>query len=486
MAQKFYVTTSIPYINGEPHLGHAMEFLAADVLARYSRAQGVDTVFSTGTDEHGSKVAETAEKQKITPKELADRNSDKFRELLVQLNISNDRFIRTTDKGHEQRAQMIWKNLSADIYKGKYVGWYDVRQEEFVPEGQIDPERTDPKHQKAYQKVEEENYFFKLSAYTDKIREAIESEKLKIMPTSRRNEILALLREGLEDISISRPKDKISWGIPVPGDTTQVMYVWFEALMNYITVLGYPEHDDFKAYWPANYQIIGKDILRFHAAIWPGMLLSLGLPLQKNLYVHGFVNINGAKMSKSDGNVVAPSEIVSRYGVDAFRYYFLRKIPSYNDGDFSWELFDKAYHGELANELGNAVQRTVSMIEKYQSGLIGDIPEASHDTAGYHEALKACRFDKAMDEIWDQVRGLNQYIEEQKPWQIAKNEDKEHLGEVLAYMAGCLIEIAELLTPFLPDTAQAIKNIFGEGILRKPATVLFPRVEEDPAQAQLA
>lgn len=477
MKSRFYVTTSIPYINGEPHLGHAMEFLAADVLARYARGQGMDTIYCTGTDEHGSKVAETAEKQGITPKELADKNSDKFRELLTQLNISNDRFVRTTDKGHEQRAQAIWKNLSADIYKGKYIGWYDVRQEEFVPEGQIDPERTKPDHPKAYQKVEEENYFFKLSKYSERIRQAIESGELKIMPETRRNEILSLIREGLEDISISRPKEKISWGIPVPGDTSQVMYVWFEALMNYITVLGYPEHEDFKHFWPANYQIVGKDILRFHAAIWPGMLMALDLPLQKNLYVHGFVNIDGAKMSKSDGNVVAPSEIVEKYGVEAFRYYFLRKIPSYNDGDFSWELFDKAYHNELANELGNSVQRTIAMIEKYQSGLIGDMPPASHDTAGYHEAVKDCRFDRAMDEIWDQVRGLNQYIEKQKPWEIAKLGDQEHLGEVLAYMAGWLLEISDLLRPFLPDTAQAIKNIFGEGLLRKPATVLFPRVD---------
>ncbi len=477
MSNNFLITTSIPYINGEPHLGHAMEFLAADVLARYARSQKMSAIFTTGTDEHGSKVAEAATKNNITPKQLADINAEKFKELLRQLNISNDRFIRTTDKGHEQRAQVIWKNLSADIYKGKYIGWYDVRQEEFVPESQIDPERTKPDHPKAYQRVEEENYFFRLSKYTNQIKEAIETNQFRIMPETRRNEILSLLKEGLEDISISRPKEKISWGVPVPGDTKQVMYVWFEALMNYITVLGYPEHKDFKDFWPANYQIIGKDILRFHAAVWPGMLIALGLKLPANLYVHGFVNINGSKMSKSDGNVVAPSEIIEKYGVDAFRYYFLRKIPSYNDGDFSWELFDRAYHNELANELGNAVQRTVAMIEKYQQGLIGDMPPASHDAAPYHEAVQTCRFDRAMDEIWDQVRSLNQYIDEQKPWVIAKGGDAEHLREVLAYMTSCLLEIAGLLAPFLPDTAQSINNIFSEGILRKPRTVLFPRIE---------
>ncbi len=477
MKSPFYVTTSIPYVNGEPHLGHAMEFLAADVLARYARGQGKDVLYSTGTDEHGLKVAETAEKLGIKPRELADQNSDRFRNLLTELNISNDRFIRTSDKDHVQRAQIIWKNLEADIYKAKYIGWYDVRQEEFVPENQIDPARTDPNHEKAYRRVEEENYFFKLSKYTAPILKAIESEELLIVPKSKRNEILSLLREGLEDISISRPKDKITWGVPVPGDTSQVMYVWFEALMNYITVLGYPDQPDFKKFWPAHYQVIGKDILRFHAAIWPGMLLALGLPLQKTLYVHGFVNINGAKMSKSDGNVVAPSEIIERYGVEAFRYYFLRKVPSYNDGDFSWDSFDRAYHGELANELGNAVQRTVVMVDKYLDGVIGELPPAAHDTATYHEAVQACRFDRAMDEIWELVKSLNQYIEEEKPWEIAKRDEADHLGEVLAYMASSLLEIGELLKPFLPDTAQAIHNIFVDGVLRKPKTVLFPRIE---------
>jgi methionyl-tRNA synthetase len=474
----FYVTTSIPYINGEPHLGHAMEFVIADVLARYARAQGKPTIYSTGTDEHGSKVAEKAAELNMTPKALADKNAEKFQQMLQLLNISNDRFIRTTDKGHEQRAQLIWKALKKDIYKSTYTGWYDVRQEEFVTESQLEPERTDPSHPQAYQKIEEENYFFKLSAYTDKIKTAIESDELRVIPETRKNEILSVFKEGLTDISISRPKEKIAWGIPVPGDTTQVMYVWFEALMNYITVLGYPEHEDMRTFWPATYQVIGKDILRFHAAIWPGMLLALGLPLQKNLYVHGHVQFNGQKMSKSTGNVVDPKEIVAIYGVDAFRYYFLRKVPSYNDGDFTWAQFEASYNGELGNELGNAVQRTIVMIEKYQDGLIGDIPPAEHDVAEYHEAVRQCRFDRALDEVWDQVRGLNQYIEEQKPWQIAKENDQEHLNEVLVYMVSCLLEIADLLQPFLPNTAESIKNTFAEGVLNKPQGVLFPKIEK--------
>ena len=288
---------------------------------------------------------------------------------------------------------------------------------------------------------------------------------------------MSVIRGGLEDISISRPKDKISWGIPVPDDPHQVMYVWFEALMNYITVLGYPEHEDFKQFWPAQVQVIGKDIIRFHAAIWPAMLLSLGIALPKTLYVHGFINIEGKKMSKSLGNYVSPDEIIAKYGVDAFRYYFLRHIPSYNDGDFSWATFEAAYNNELANELGNAVQRTAAMIQKYQQGLIGNIPPSEHDIAQYQEALAACRFDRALDEVWEQVRGLNQYIDEEKPWEIAKEGDTEHLGEVLAYQAAALIQIAELLEPFLPDTAAKIAAVFQEGVVRPIEGTLFPKTE---------
>lgn len=475
---KFYLTTSIPYINGEPHIGFGLEIVIADTIARYARSQGKQVIFSTGTDEHGGKVAEKAAELKLTPNQLAEKNSAKFRELLTTLNITNDRFIRTTDEGHEKRAQIIWKNLSKDIYKGNYTGWYCTGCEEFVTES-IAKERGGncPNHKKPYEQIKEENYFFKLSAYEPMIREAIESGELRIVPDSRKHEILGVIDRGLEDISISRPKEKISWGVPVPGDPKQVMYVWFEALMNYITVLGYPEHKDFKTFWPADVQVVGKDILRFHAAIWPGMLLGLGLPLPKSLYVHGFVNVSGQKISKSIGNVIHPEEIVKAYGADAFRYFFLRHIPSYSDGDFTWEEFERAYNHELGNELGNAVQRSIVMIEKYQNGLIGDIPASEHDSAVYHESLADFKFDRALDSVWEQVRGLNQYIDEQKPWQVAKEKDEQHLQEILAYMVSCLLEIAELLAPFMPNTALAIKNTFTEGVLRKPATVLFPKIE---------
>jgi methionyl-tRNA synthetase len=474
----YYVTTSIPYVNGDPHIGFAMELIMADVLARAARQRGTPTIFSTGSDEHGTKNREKAESLGISPEEFVEKMSQRFRALQSLLDISNDRFIRTTDPSHEERAQIIWKSLSPnDVYKGKYTGWYDVKEEEFVPEAKADPARMKPDHPQAYQKLEEENYFFKLSNYTDKVREVIESGSFQIIPETRKNEVLSLLKEGLDDISISRPKDKLDWGVPVPGDDTQVMYVWFEALMNYITVLGYPEHADFKNYWPANVQVVGKDITRFHAAIWPAMLMSLNLPLPEKLYVHGFITLNGQKMSKSLGNGIEPREIVDKYGVDAFRYYFLRHIPSYNDGDFSWEAFEAAYNHELADDLGNAVQRTLVMIMKHQDGIVGAIPPSEHDNAAIERALNECRFDQALDGIWSQVRGLNQYINEEKPWEIAKSGDSDHLREVLAYQVSCLLEIADLLQPFLPSTANKIQGIFKEGLAQPMEGTLFPKLQ---------
>lgn len=475
----YYVTTSIPYVNAEPHIGFAMELLQADVLARYARQQGKTVLFATGTDEHGGKIAEKAAERGIKPQAFTDEVSQAFRDMTTLLTVSNDRFIRTTDKAHEQRAQLIWKHLAkGDIYKGKYIGWYCTGDEAFFTETEVKANNgICPAHNRPYEKIEEENYFFKLSKYTHDVGKAIESNDLRIIPETRRNEILSVITSGLDDISISRPKDKIAWGIPVPGDTSQVMYVWFEALMNYITVLGYPEHADFKQFWPADVQIVGKDIIRFHAAIWPAMLLSLGLDLPKQLYVHGFITVAGKKMSKTLGNVIAPKDIIKQYGVDAFRYYFLRHMPSYSDGDFNQELFENAYNNELANELGNAVQRTLVMIQKYQNGLIGDIPPAEHDSAQYQEALAKCQFDRALDEVWEQVRGLNQYIDTEKPWEIAKLKDDDHLREVLAYQVSCLLEIADLLEPFLPTTAMTIRNIFSAGVVRPLEHTLFPKHE---------
>jgi methionyl-tRNA synthetase len=475
---KFYVTTSIPYVNGDPHIGFAMELLYGDVLARRARQIGDDVIFSTGTDEHGGKIAEKAEEKGITPQKLTDQISKKFADLGKLLDVSNNRFIRTTDPGHEQRAKLIWKSLQKDIYKSKYIGWYCTGDEAFFTEKEVKANNgVCPAHNRPYEKIEEENYFFKLSNYSEEINKAIVTGQFQIVPETRRNEILSVIKGGLEDISISRPKEKISWGIPVPGDSKQVMYVWFEALMNYITVLGYPEHDDFKQFWPAQTQIIGKDIIRFHAAIWPAMLMSLGIELPKQLYVHGFITVEGKKMSKSIGNVLHPTEIIDKYGVDAFRYYFLRHIPSYEDGDFSWDRLEAAYNNELANELGNAVQRTAVMVQKYMDGKFGELVPANHDIAQYQEALALCRFDRALDEVWEQVRGLNQYIDEEKPWMIAKDEDMEHLAEVLQYQISSLLSIATLLEPFLPDTSAKIQATFADGKITLGTATLFPKHE---------
>ena len=477
----YYVTTSIPYINGEPHIGHTFELLTADVLARYARQHGKKVILSTGTDEHGGKIQEKADELNKPIREYADEMSARWRELGPLVNMSNDRFIRTTDAGHEQRAALIWKSLEKFIYKAKYSGWYCTGCEAFVTESTAKENKgVCPIHNRPYEKIEEENYFFKLSVFTKQITEAITSGSFRIIPDTRKNEILGIIKEGLEDVSISRPKDKISWGIPVPDDPNQVMYVWFEALMNYITVLGYPENQDFKDFWPADVQVIGKDISRFHALIWPGMLLGLGAALPKTLYIHGFINIDGKKISKSLGNVVHPRDVVEKHGVDALRYYVLRHTPSYGDGDFTWEKFENAYNGELANELGNAVSRTEAMITKYQRGVIGDIPPSEHDSAQYHKHLEDCRFDRALGEVWEQIRGLNQYIDEQKPWVIAKTNDAEHLQQVLAYMCSDLLEISELLKPFLPDTSAKIKNIFETGVVKPSQSTLFPKTQTNP------
>ena len=459
---KFYVATTIPYVNDKPHLGHAMLYLYADVLARYHRQLGDNVLLSAGTDEHGGKIAEKAAEAKLEPKQFVDKLSLTFLEFLKALNISNDRFIRTSDAAHEQRAQIIWKNLAQYIYKGTYEGWYCTGDEEFFSEKIVKANNgICPDHNRAYERVKEENYIFALSKFTAAIKQAIETDAYRVVPARSKNEILNVLNSGLEDISVSRPSKKISWGIPIPGDPTQVMYVWFDALMNYITVLGYPEHKDFQTFWPADVQVIGKNILRFHAAIWPGMLLGLGLPLPKMLYAHGFIEVDGKKMSKSLGNVVDPVEVVAKFGTDATRYFLLRHMPSYGDGDFSWERLEAAYNDELADQLGNAVSRTAAMIAKYQKGIIGEIPPAEHDIGSFKAALDNCRFDRALDVVWEQVRGLNQYIDEEKPWEIAKIGDEDHLREVLAYLVGALLEISELIVAFMPDTANKIQQIFG-------------------------
>ncbi|MDK2899222.1 MAG: methionyl-tRNA synthetase [Patescibacteria group bacterium] len=482
MDKKLYITTAIPYANGAPHIGHALDYLLADIWTRYQKQNDHDVRFQVGTDEHGNKIATKAIELGTDPQSYVDKTYVNFETLIKKIGASYTDFIRTTDPHHINSVKIIWQKLQPYIYKGNYEGWYCAGCEAFV----TDKEATASggicaDHQQHYQKISEENYYFKASAFTDDIKQAISNGDMQIVPEFRKKEFLELIKDGLQDVSISRPKKSLSWGVPVPDDPEQVMYVWLDALANYITVLGYPDNPEWQLYWPADIQVVGKDILRFHAGLWPAMLLGLGLPLPKKILAHGFINVGGIKQSKSLGNGVDPIQIIDEYGVDAFRYFFSRHIPTLDDGDFTWETFENAYNTELANDLGNAVQRVTGMITRYQSGVIGEIPQGEHDMGTYHKSMENLEFDKAVDEVWLMVRSLNQYIEHVKPWEIAKQigkdaEAESHLTEVLAYAVGALLQIGDLLVPFLPDTADRIHRTFETGRIVPLEGVFFPKI----------
>jgi len=482
MDKKLYITTAIPYVNGAPHIGNALDYLVADVWARYQKQNGRDVRFQVGTDEHGNKIAAKAAEEGLDPKAYADKMYVNFENLMKKVGASYTDFVRTTDEHHIGAVQYIWQQLQPYIYKGQYTGWYCVGCESFV----TDKEATDnngvcPDHNQPYQHLSEDNYYLKTSALTENIREAIISGTMQIYPEFRKKEFLDLIKDGLQDVSISRPKKNLSWGVPVPGDPDQIMYVWIDALANYITVLGYPDNPQWREYWPADVQVVGKDILRFHAGIWPAMLLGIGLELPKKLLVHGHISSAGAKMSKTVGNVVDPNEIIDNFGVDAFRYFFSRHIPTLDDGDFTWEKFENAYNNELGNDLGNVIQRVASMITRYQAGVIGQAPQGEHDMSAYHEAMDALEFNKALDEVWQMVRSLNQYIENVKPWEVAKTigtdaEAEAHISEILAFAVGAILQIGDLLVPFMPTTAEKIHKTFETGVIVPTEGVLFPKV----------
>lgn len=481
--KKFYITTAIPYVNSAPHIGNGLDFTLADVLARYHKQQGDSVFFEVGTDEHGTKIFQKAQENGKQPQEYVDSIVPLWQEFLQKLNVQATGFVRTTSPEHQKVAQLVWTQLKDYIYRGTYQGWYCVGCESFVtPQQAAANNGVCPDHKTPYQQLSEENYYFKLSAFGEQIRQSLVGGEFKIVPSFRQNEILQLIKEGLHDISISRPKKHLSWGVPVPGDDNQVMYVWFEAVLNYLSVLGYPDQPNFKTFWPPDVWVGGKDILRFHAAILPAIVIALDLPLPKVLLVHGHVLNSGDKMSKTVGNVVSPLDIIGTYGVDAFRYYFLRHVPTIDDGDFTWEKFENAYNNELGNELGNLVQRVVSMINRYQNGVIGDMPRPKHDAGTFAAEMHDLRLDRALEAIWVAVRNLNVYLEEVKPWEIAKNpENAEHLQEVLAYAAGSLTQVADLLWPFLPTTAETIKKIFEGGQISPYKGVLFPKIYQHTA-----
>lgn len=482
MGKKLYITTAIPYVNAKPHIGNALDYLIADTWTRYQKQNGHEVRFQVGTDEHGNKIAAKAAEAGVDPKAYTDQMYVNFQALMTKVGAEYTDFVRTTDDHHVAAVQWIWQKLQPYIYKGKYEGWYCTGDEAFFTDKEV--EATGgicPNHQKPYERISEENYYLKTSAFTDKIREAIETGRMQIIPEFRKKEFLELMKDGLKDVSISRPRKSLTWGVPVPNDPDQVMYVWLDALANYITVLGFPDKEGWQEYWPADVQVIGKDILRFHAGIWPAMLLGVGISLPKKLLVHGFVNVGGAKMSKSVGNVVDPNEIIDTYGLDAFRYFFSRHIPTLDDGDFTWEKFENSYNNELGNDLGNLVQRVAAMLTRYQAGVIGDAPQAEHDMQPYRDAMNSLNFNQALDQVWVMVRSLNQYLENVKPWEVAKNREKDpeaeqHLSEILATAVGTLLQIGDLLVPFLPSTAKAIQVTFETGVIAPQATVLFPKV----------
>ncbi len=489
--EKFYITTSIPYANAVPHVGHILDPLIADVLARFHRLKGDEVRFLVGTDEHGAKTVRTAEKLGKTPKQLVDEISEEYRKLHTLLGNAPDDFIRTSDKErHWPGAQKMWQALAAsdDIYRKQYQGLYCVGHEAFITEKDLISGRCQD-HQTEPEVIAEENWFFRLSKYSEEIAKKIENDEFHIVPASRKNEILSLIKAGLEDVSFSRPRKDLSWGVPVPDDPTQTMYVWCDALVNYVSAIGYGHEDErsaasFKKWWPADVQIVGKDNLRFHAAIWPGMLLSAGIELPKTLFVHGFITVNGQKISKTVGNVIHPKEIVSKYGADPVRYYFLREFPSYEDGDFSYKKLEDRYNGDLANGLGNLIARVATLGEKvsplkfiFKKDIepAVDIP-VKRVFADYETHIQEFRLNESLADIWRIVGLADKYINDKKPWAATDEEGLRHTIINASY----LIEVINnLLQPFLPETAEKIRaqiRFEDSRLAIKKGAGLFPRI----------
>ncbi|MDP3014886.1 MAG: methionine--tRNA ligase [bacterium] len=483
MREKFYITTAIDYVNAPPHLGHALEKVQADAIARHQRLLNKEVYFLAGTDEHGIKIVRSARDAGKNIENFVDENFKKFEQLAVKLNISNDDFIRTSDKKrHWPGAQALWKKLieAGDIYKSKYSGYYCVGCEAYVKEGDLINGKC-PYHYAEPEKIEEENYFFRLSRYADEIKKRIESGDLKILPESRKNEILAMIKQGIEDISFSRLKEKLfGWGVPVPDDNSQLMYVWCDALANYVSAIGYGsarniDISKFRKFWPADLHVIGKDIFRFHALIWPAMLMSAKLPLPKTLFVHGFILSAGKRMSKTLGNVIDPFDLIERYGADAVRYYLLREITPFEDGDITEEKFKEAYNANLANGLGNLVARIMKMSEQY---LVRPTTDDQRPTTNnkniekqYSDFMDNFELNKVMDLIWQKISEMDLYIQKTQPFKLIK-EDETRAKEILRELVFGLWDIALMLKPFLPGTSEKIIVAIQSN---KMPEALFPR-----------
>ncbi len=509
----FYITTAIAYPNGAPHIGHAYEAIATDALARFQRLDGKDVFFLTGTDEHGQKMIQTADAEKLTPMEVATRNAQRFKEMDLRLNISFDRFIRTTEEQHHRSSQEIWNRMAAngDIYLDSYAGWYSVRDEAYYAEEETslgeDNIRRGPQGTPV-EWVEEKSYFFRLSAYQDRLLRLYEEQPDFIGPDTRRNEVVSFVKSGLRDLSISRTT--FDWGVKVPDDAEHVMYVWVDALTNYITGVGFPdEHDPNWHYWPADVHIIGKDIIRFHAVYWPAFLMSAGIQVPKRVYAHGFLFNRGEKMSKSVGNVVDPFNLADQYGVDQMRYFFLREVPFGQDGSYNHEAIVARINADLANDLGNLAQRSLSMIAKQYQGILptpGEftgndeaiLAQADGMIALARSAMATQQIHQALNAVWAVVAEANRYFAGEAPWALAKT-DPARQGTVLYVTAEVVRKIAILAQFAMPAAAAKLLDILGvpsEARWRnfaaleariKPGTVLpqpspvFPRYIEPTA-----
>jgi methionyl-tRNA synthetase len=469
--KKFYITTAIDYVNAAPHLGHALEKIQADVIARYHRLLGEDVFFLTGTDENSLKNVQTAKSEGIPIKKLVDRNSREFYDLKKALNLSTDDFIRTTEKRHIKGAQKLWTACKKDIFKKKYKGLYCVGCEEFYKKSEL-VNGLCPEHKTRPELVEEENYFFKLSKYQDQLKKIIEKDEIKVIPETRKNEVLSFINSGLDDICVSRSAKRAQgWGVEVPGDPTQRQWVWFDALSNYLNALDYAENDKkLKKYWPADLHIVGKGILRFHAIYWPAMLLSAKLLLPKKIFVHGYLTSDGQKMSKSLGNVIDPFELVKKYGADALRYFLLREIPPTEDGDFTYEKFEKRYNGDLASGLGNFVSRVLALANKFEVKNSKDNSEfkkgLEKQKGKCFKLLDSLDFNEALFNIWNIISFFDKYIEKEKPWEGGKEI-------VIGNLLFAVKETAKLLEPFLPETSEKIL----QQLKTKKGKPLFPRIQ---------
>jgi methionyl-tRNA synthetase len=471
--QKFYLTTAISYPNGAPHIGHAYEIIASDAVARFKRIDGYDVFFLTGTDEHGLKIQQTADRSGTTPKALVDEMAAKFQAMADRMGATYDRFIRTTDADHLASTQELWRRMQerGDIYLSKYSGWYSVRDEAYYDEAELTKQSDGSWRAPSgtpVEWIEEESYFFRLSAYQDRLLQLYADNPDFVSPATRRNEIVSFVRGGLQDLSISRTT--FNWGLPVPGDPKHVMYVWVDALTNYITGCGFPDQNSERwGYWPADVHIIGKDIVRFHTVYWPAFLLSAGLPLPKRVFGHGFLFNRGEKMSKSVGNVIDPFSLADTYGVDQLRYFFMREVPFGQDGNYSHEAIVNRINADLANDLGNLAQRSLSMIAKNCEAAVpspGEFAQADQDILWLADALPAkaraamsdYALHTALAEIWAVVAEANRYFASQEPWKLRKS-DPDRMATVLYVTAEILRAVGILSQPFVPQAATKLLDL---------------------------